>query len=497
MPWKRWPWPDAGLLPLLIVALRVCWIWPWLQTLTWLMDPGAPVLLPLWAVIALLIGGALTAQAAAGAPASPRRARYVVAALGLVAIFLVLWQPYRSATYSLWDLRWAGSLAYGFVHPAAGNLMELTAFIVAAGLWLRGMQDSDAPSHDEVWRAFVTGFWAWVLLLLVIYLEPAAAPPRLSLWIVLFFATGMAGLALGGLQLARDTRPDRPLRLNRHWLLAGLALIALVIGLGLLLGALVTPEGMAQTFGWVGAIVRWIGVAIGYLLLALVYLLSYLLAPLINLILWLRAQYAPPPATPQGFSLQQLLEQLQQQEPVGIPPAADETLRWLGLLTLLALFALAFALAVRFLRRDAAATGDETRESVLSQELLAAQIAALLQRWRQRLAGLAGASGAAFLPLEGDDASRRTIRAAYQSFLRAMQQRSLPRPQPATPDEYAAAVERNLPTVTPSLDALTAAYLPARYAADPPAPADAAAATQALAALQAELAAHPPPDTPQ
>ena len=59
MPWNRWHWLEDGIMPLLVVLMRVCWIWPWLQMLQrlayailWAADffPSGPSLRSSWEV---------------------------------------------------------------------------------------------------------------------------------------------------------------------------------------------------------------------------------------------------------------------------------------------------------------------------------------------------------------------------------------------------------------------------------------------------------------
>ena len=68
----RWRWLDDGLLPLLVVALRVCWLWPWLILLQRWLAPSTPGdLVPLWALCTLMIGGTLMARVAVARAGSP------------------------------------------------------------------------------------------------------------------------------------------------------------------------------------------------------------------------------------------------------------------------------------------------------------------------------------------------------------------------------------------------------------------------------------------
>ena len=73
----------AWLLAVLLAALRVAWVWPWLLTLgAWMAPSYEQPLLPLWTLFALLLGGRAAAQLATARMRSLRQARVWMAVLG-------------------------------------------------------------------------------------------------------------------------------------------------------------------------------------------------------------------------------------------------------------------------------------------------------------------------------------------------------------------------------------------------------------------------------
>jgi len=96
----------------------------------------------------------------------------------------------------------------------------------------------------------------------------------------------------------------------------------------------------------------------------------------------------------------------------------------------------------------------------LSRALLNDQLRALWARLRGQPASGAAAD---FLPLDGEAAARRQIRARYQAFLAAMATRNRPRPPGATPEAYSTQLAELTAAQIAALHTLTNAYVAVRY----------------------------------
>lgn len=490
MNWRRWPWLEQGALPVSVLLLRLFWLWPWLLLIgRWTLPPEMRPVLPFWLIAALMAGGALTARALPVDPVNPGRERAWAALIGLLAMLLTLWWRIARADYALWDVRWIADQALTLTHWNGLMPLSLGVLALSAFLWWRGMQDSELPNHDDIWRAFAGGFVALVLLLIAGRMDPQGPLPDVLTWIVLFFAVGLAALSLAGLRTARGMR-DRSasLPVNRYWFASIVTIVAVLTVVGLLLAFLVTPEGVARTMGWVGYISSGLLRILGFILYGLVYVVFLALTPLIywledNVGEWLQFNIERMANMQQG-----VMEAVEQPAAVTVPPAVDEGMRWLVLAIALIFVALAFAGALRMLSRRISESEDEIRETVLTQSLLRDQAASLLKRWRDRLRRGSSGDESPYLSLQSEPDARRRIRAAYQAFLAAMTVHVASRRPRQTPRGYAASLRDLVPAQADAVDALTDAYLLARYDSRELADEDAARAESAWVSIRDDLA---------
>ncbi len=209
-----------------------------------------------------------------------------------------------------------------------------------------------------------------------------------------------------------------PLLANRYWLTSILVTILALLAIGLVLGVLITPESVAQIFGWTKTVASWLLALIGYVAYVVAYVLFLFLTPLIE---WVQAHLGEPrPLEPAGVG-EQFEEMWRERPPLEMPPVLGESMRWAGLTAVLAAIAVAFALAMYVLSKRKDEEVDETRESILTAELLRDQASSLWRRWRDRLRR-GRPLDELFLSLAGEEPRRRAVRAAYQAFLAAMAQ---------------------------------------------------------------------------
>lgn len=493
MNWRHWHWLDDGVLPLLLAAIRVCWIWPWLQLLQRWLTPTAPqAWFPLWAIPLFLLGAAVMARQALAQTTSLRRARVLVVGAGLAAILLLMWWQYHRGTLALWDWHWLWRVGYALSHPDIEPLPLFTLFI-GTGVWLRGVLDGRYTlTHDAIWRAFTTAFVAVALLLLLAQLDPNGLPPNTSGWLLLLVATGLSALALSSLQLSSitgrwETGKETQLPLNRYWLAGVSVVIGVMLLAGLAIGAVVSPEMVAYALGWTTIVLEWIGTLLGYVFMAIAYVMFLFLTPLYE---WLRGRLAerPPPEAPQMDRFQDQFDPLADPTGSTVPPLVVESARWTGLLAVLIVVAVVIALALRYFRHRDDADSEETRETIFTTSLLEEQLASLWQDLVGRLRRATQERPNPFLSLADEQENRRAIRAGYQALLALAQAQGYPRARAQTAVEYVAQLAAQFPATRSAWDTVTEEYVAARYGQQAPTRAQVDRMRQACAEIQRALA---------
>lgn len=499
MNWPRWHWLNDGLIPLLVILLRVCWVWPWLEMVRHWLTPSNPTpIVPLWALLGLFVLSTAVTRSALRKTQSLSQARAWVSGVGLVVVMGVLWWQVAARQYPVWDVRWLRLLAYALSDWSVAIPPSFLTLLVAVGVWVRGVLDGQRPLlRDAVWGAFTTGTLALALLLVAGHYDPDGLLPHSGRWLLGFFVVGLAALALSSLQLARavgrwGSQKNTQMNLNRYWLLSVAVVILAMVGVGLLLGAIVTPGLVANLLSWVGVVLNWLGVLVGYVFLAVAYVLFLVLTPLIE---WLRSLMSNEPPeqeeTAEAMNWQQQLEELRQQPQTQLSPEVIESLRWLWLLLLVVGIVVAIAIALKLMKFGDTENEDESRESVFTRDMLKDQLASLWQSWMQRLQRPAQPDHDPYLSLTGEVENRRAIRSLYQALLSLAERRGLPRKPPQTPLDYGATLETAYPADTGAWQTLTEAYMSARYAERPPSDEEVDRARQAWAHLAPRLESDP------
>ncbi|MEZ4673665.1 MAG: DUF4129 domain-containing protein [Caldilineaceae bacterium] len=524
----------AYILPILLNLMRFAWLWPWMILLQSFLSPSYPheivnpwllVTIPLLSFLTAtwvtMRGGAsmLASQTAASEtrPAYQRRSsrvgdadgigwgnRFLVAVTGLLVVAGVAWWQHYQATFAFWDLRWLYELGYTLTHWGTQEVPPAVLTVLfGIYLWINGMGDAvRAMTHDDVWGTLVRSVTAMVLFVILVTIAGRPLPENLFYLIVLLFGAGMLALALSslkitvGLDLALglgQRRMTATPTISRYWLSSVLITVGGLLGLGLLIGIFLAPEQLAflisagrTVIGWIGAILGQILLAVSYLLFLVIYFFMRLLEPLIQRLM---ERMADTPLMEMLNNVQDV-EQMEQVAE-GAAPLPD-SYRWMALAVVMAVVLIAFALAVRRLRTTPAAVEDETRESILTTDLLQEQLSDLWNRWF----GRRRSPQDPFLSLAGESETRRRIRAVYQQLLTAAATVGAARTPAETPDEYA----HHLPQQWASgqdqdarageanaLATITAAYHQARYAPDAPDVAQSEAAQMAWNRLAARF----------
>jgi small-conductance mechanosensitive channel len=497
MSWDRWNWLRETTTPLAVAVVRACWLWLWLELLHRWLTPSYPKeLLP----VPLLIGLFLSAMAAtrwvsAGSkgmqdPSGLRRQRLMVAGGGLLILTLVLWWQFYGQQYRLWDVHWISALGLRLTHWGEEVPAPIITILAGAYLWLRGVLDGRYPlTHDDVWGSFAAGFVTLAVAIVTASAAGESLPKDTGNVIFLFFATSMIALAFSSLEAARSSRQNRPeteLKLDRYWLASVVSVIVGLLALGLLVSAFIAPETVIRALSWVSGPLNVLGQLLYYGLYVIAYLAFLILEPLIH---WLRRQFAilGPREPLQVPDFQRQLEEIARGQPAGIPPAFTEVFRWIGLAAFILAIAMAFALALRRFGAQEVDEVAETRELILSRDLVADQLSRWWHRWLRRLRRASVTALSPFLPLEGEPDTRRAIRAIYQALLSTAGEQGVPRARGQTPIEYRDILGELFPNAPGALDTITDEYVQARYSPDVPTVEQAERARQAWEELQGAL----------
>jgi hypothetical protein len=267
-----------------------------------------------------------------------------------------------------------------------------------------------------------------------------------------------------------------------------ISIIAVLLGTGLALSAVIAPEVVGQGLGAVWIIVRqailllWIIVSI--ILLPVAYLLALFLRPLFEAL----TEFGESVGLNELPALTESWDgQILPGDGPGVLARLPDGLQWVALMMLIGLIGLAFAAALRRLLSGRKPKNGvvETRETILSGELLQQQITDLWRSFLGRLRRDSDTPFNPFLSLEGEHPVRRDIRQVYQALLVVAQERGSPRPRSSTPGEYRPALENIWSSGQEGLDIITEGYISARYGSYPPPAEQASRVCEAWDALQA------------
>lgn len=505
LPWKHAEWSgvEGLLLPVVVAIMRLCWVWPWMMLIQAFLAPSVdgPLLPPFMLILLPVISFSL-ARWSMPTLAERRDHRRVaevrrhIASAGFAVLLFMLWLRFLSQDFALWDFRWLPAAGYELIYWDAvpievpGAVLFLLLGIL---LWLRGALDGRGQfHHDEIWRAFL---WGGAALALFAWIIPAAGqPPGLFGLMMLFAAAGLAGLGAANLRKASGWRRSArvgKMRLNHSWLVGVGATIGVLLGVALLIGLVIQPEDAAILWRFLGMIWSVVATVLVWIATAIAYPIFIIVEYLIRLFRSLfgdrsQEQEAQPIATPPP------------QEPFPESPeraveAVPEPYRWVALLVIAAGVFIIFMLALRLMRSRSPTEVDDVRESVLTANLLQAQLAELWGRLRARF-GPGAEEPDPFLSLAGEVDTRRLIRSIYQRLLSLAQTRAPARHLSETPYRYGGRLSEQPDFDQRAVGTITTAYNEARYGGEPPSRQTAEEAQRAWQQIEDELSPEPSDD---
>lgn len=462
---KRWNWLDTILLPLSVVLMQVVCIAPiWAALLreptTGITDTG----FVFWLCLGIMLGGAVVGQLAAG----NRMAPFIVIFGAIIAV-LVAWMLAIPPTAQ----GWLSDILFDLTHIDLDRLpVPLVMLIFAALVWWRGLKAIDVH-HDTVMLLFVIG----IIIQLGILFASFGARIRLSgtLMLQMLLFTGASMAAFSFVQISRtmheqERKTGLNVRIDRYWVGTIGGVIVVLILVGLFVSQFISPESFA--------IFRPLWDTIIQIFLLIIYVFAYLffglLEPLLNRL----------PQEERGMTMpfesvvepDDILEQLEK-NPVQVPPVLLQILQTVAILLGILLVIWVLTRALR--KREEKVESDgivEERESILSTDLLKAQLQGLFDGLRRR-------RPPPFLELDSLQDTRRTVRQVYQSVLSQASALEAPRCWGQTPDHYEETLIALHPEGRGAWDTITHVYDIARYGDTPPSTEEAQAVLEAYALL--------------
>lgn len=443
---RAWTWLEAILLPFTLAVMLTTWVYSGLHLFALLNYDGEDILAPLsigllWLSALFLTRWSLNRQWRA------RLGQAFIVGAGLAAIIVVVWS--RLPVYRQY--------ADHSVPPL------YLAIPVCVWLWWRGIVAGRESFHyQRVYQAFVVGVVCWVVILILGYLTLGAQASTYVAALLLFVFTALVALAIGSLATAQKAERQKTgvsLAVNRYWLALTGAVIAVIVLLGLLIAALVTPELVASFLQVVEPLLNLFAQLLYLVIVVFAYVAFLIITPLINFIRNLPHDSSIEQQPQMPDLLRQLGETAGGQTPIPewVSTVSHALLIIVALATVVALFALAFR---KFYSSQEEGI-DEDREFIGSWDLLKGQLTDLLRRLGARGQGQ-DAVGPRFLPLEGQD-GRRAIRELYQKLLSTTSEAGHARLPGQTPAEYSRVLAQWTPDIAEPLEELTSAYVEARY----------------------------------
>lgn len=467
-----------SLLPLGLVVLEFCWLYPWLLLAGGAFyGPVRPLFGPVPAFI-MLAGGFVTVRFALSRPWELRTIRTVVVGAGMLAGLAVVKAGYYPAA-APYDPRWIGGLLISAHDALPVVLPPVMAALLATLLWWRGLVLGEREfTHFEVERGFRRGV-AWTVVFIfffVLYGQArgfAAAAPSPG-FLLGFFSVGLFLLAVTRLlAIWQETQADpaQALAANRHWLLLLVAVVGAILSGAAFVSGLLNVSFRPVVLQWL----RLLAPIVEYIFLALfavALIIARVIIAALSRLPWRPGGLEPPETLRQPLGV--LLREL--------PPRVVSSARWGIVLVVMVLLIILIAVAVVRARRRSRRADEDERESVWDPR---SALAGLGRAWRslwQRSA-----------PAAREEPTVSAIRMLYRELLRIGQALGIPRRPSETPYEYRPRLSGRLAGAGGPITSLTEAYVRVRYTPHAPSEAEVDGARDDLEQVRLALA---PPDEP-
>ncbi len=471
-------WIEDLLLPPAVAILTSAWVTLGVRWSVRAAPPAyaAPAIAP-WVLGGLLLAAMLLTRWALTLDRAQALGRLVIVVGGVLAVFGVAWITY--SIHSPGEF-WQRLVDWGdFISPV------LFGVAACAFMWWQGIiLGRSVLPQEQLEAAFYRGIAALAIIFAINQARPLITATEGLTAALAIFAAGLSALALVSVENARRWQSEAIGQwpsLNRYWLGTVAGVIGVILAGGLLIGGLLSPAVFEKIAVFLTALANGVTLTFVALIGTLAFLAAWLFALILAPLAGRGGSPVPAPALPSlAEAGKQTLAFLDQH------PVLNGARQGLSLILVAGVIGLVFWWAMQRFARLNRKQVDEERDSIATRDLLLSQLRALLRRPTAAPAG-----GPAYLALSGPrDDPRLIVRRAYQGLLEWAPNSALPRRAAAqTPAAYADALADALPEGRAAIDALTGAYVQARYAPEAPSFSEARAAQTALTRLQALAAA--------
>lgn len=444
--WRR------ELLYLCYAGMEVCWITPFFLTFVRDRRPGFPAIAAL-ALGSILLGFFYLARFADRVAWEAGRARVLMVLMLPIAI-LAAWRIFLHPDVPLADWRWIQIAGADMVSGRSGG--HWLVMMVVLFLWWRGLSLS---RREFAFASVALAFRSGILLLVVgtILATTVAGRPVNGL-IYLFFLCSLLAVALTRLEEVGLIQGETGRAFDAFWLLLLVAATAALVGLGLLLNPIASPQGIATVRSLWAPVGEW-------LVSAVVWLMAALLRPFEPWLQWLVDTIA---TNWDSILNEQWAQTLAQWELTAREAPASRSGTYLAAAwTVLRLACGAGLILALLLAGLATLNQRRARQRELAEQHSAVDaglldtLAGLLQGGRDRLrraAELVGRFGVGSGLL-----AAVSIRNIYANTARLAGQRGFPRHPACTPFEYLPDLRAAFPGADAEVMAITAAYVGVHY----------------------------------
>lgn len=442
--WRR------EFLVLALAAMEVTWLSGWIKII--LGAEQSAGLATVWlSTFGLYLIAITTARALVRRPTP--RIDWIIGSLALISTLLFL-NLNLYPTVRLFDLRWPAMLIQNVISGVQGWPREITGLFIGFFIWFRGLR---LPRRR---RVSIRTAWRHVQIGLAMVIGLALAAVRFPInsagIIVTYFATSLLVLALTRIEEAARTEAGVASPFGRKWLMTLLGALFFVGVIALIAANVLTVDALRTLLRPLVLVAE----AILSAMLVLAGLLAqYVLFPIIIALI--------NRLFPEGLNLQALEEFQQQQEATQGSQAeggelallSAEVLNALRVIGITLVVLIVLWLVVRSFRRwrHARETASGVRDAAEPTTGLADDLLDYLRDQWQRLRQAADVRR--LLRIRGAG----SVRAIYASLLALMAAADHPREAGQTPYEFEPTVEQTLPMHRTEIQAITEAYVQARY----------------------------------